>query len=183
MAHSHVHIACGLQCRTQITLHPEHCFRYQMEVKQREKTGEKEHVSGPSVSHLWWDSEVFPSIHSCTSKQMPVSLFHFASGYEPPGRLWDPPGVRREDSIPVGTPCFPPHIHSPGQRQVVFSIRVQPQIKISVVVHESKSDGTCCSPLKDYNLLIEVCLVKIFIIGSLIKAWIFWAGWSLTLIN
>lgn len=140
--------ACGLQCPMQIMLQAEHCFRYQMEVKQRKKTGEEEHVSGLTVSHLWWESKVFPSVHSCTSKQMPVSLFHFAGGYEPPGRLWDPPGVRREDSVRAGTLCFPPHIHGPGQRQVLFSIGPQPQIKISVVVYENKSDETCCSTFK-----------------------------------
>jgi len=141
--------------------------------------GEEEPVSGSSVSHLWWDSEVFPSIHSCTSKQMPVSLFHFAIGYEPPGRLWDPPGARREDSVPVGTPRFPPHIHSPGRRKVVFSTRLQSQLKIATVVHENNSNGTPLShvhavlPLKKHRLLIEVCLAKFFYhVSSSFLSWL-----------
>lgn len=172
---------CGPQCPTD---HTAGWASFQVSNRskiEREKMGEEERVSGSSVSHLWWDSEVFPSVHSCTSKQMPVSLFHFAIGYEPPGRLWDPPGARREDSVPVGTPCFPPHTRGPDQREGVFSMRLQPQLKIATAVHENKSHGTpllhihAVLPLKKYSLLTEVCLAKIFIMWSLIKSWIFWA--------
>lgn len=89
---------------------------------------------------------------------MLVSLFHFAIGYEPSGRLWDPPGARREDSIPVGTPYFPPHIHGLGQRQGIFSMRLQPLLRITTVVHEIKISRTpslhihAILPLKNLSL-------------------------------
>lgn len=133
---------CGPQCLTNHTAGWALLQLSNRSKTEREKMGEEEHVSGSSVSHLWWDSKVFPSIHSCTSKQVPVSLFHFAIGYEPPGRLWDPPGARREDSVPVGAPCFPPHVHGPGHRDGVFSMGLQHQLKIATVVHEDKSNGT-----------------------------------------
>lgn len=53
-----------------------------------------------------------------------MGLLHFAFGYEPPGRLWDPPAGEGEEIIPVGAACFPSHVHGSG----IFSMRLQPQL-------------------------------------------------------
>lgn len=85
-----------------------------------------------------------------------MGLFHFAVGHEPPGRLWDPPGVRKEDNVPVGIPCFPPHLHDSGHS--LFR-RLQVQLRIATVVHEQKGKGTplfqgqAVPPLKECRLL------------------------------
>lgn len=100
--------------------------------------------------------------------------------------------MRREKTVfPWVLHFFPPHIHGPGQREGVFSMRLQPQLKIATVVYENKSNGiritlvtcTCCSTLEGVQLLTKVCLARIFIMWFLIKAWIFWAGWSFKLLS
>lgn len=95
--------------------------------------GKEEHVSGSPVSYLWLDSKVFPSIYSCTSEQVPVGLLHFALGYEPPGRLWNPPAGARRGDCSCWSCLFSTHIYGSG----IFSTRFQ--LNITTVVHGKNS--------------------------------------------